>query len=128
MFHACFAFISQIKWSSIYIYRKVLFFPSKNLFTFLFFIQKKKKYLQKMYSKSPKIFNFLLLSFLLYFIQISLCEVESNDKRFSPSSHNNIEKRALSAGVVFQYTCKLTNNWWIFFFFFLSSFPYFSVL
>ncbi|CAB4392672.1 unnamed protein product [Rhizophagus irregularis] len=57
-----------------------------------------------MYSKSPKIFNFLLLSFLLCFIQISLCEVESNDKRFSPSSHNNIEKRALSAEVVFQYT------------------------
>lgn len=74
-----------------------------------------------MYSKSPKIFNFLLLSFLLYFIQISVCEVESNDKRFfSPSSHNNIEKRAPSPLETIQYICKLTNNWRIFFFF-LSS-------
>ncbi|GBC02453.1 hypothetical protein RclHR1_04630009 [Rhizophagus clarus] len=41
-----------------------------------------------------KFIIFLLFSFLLHFIQFSLCEVEFNDKRSEPSSHHSIEKRA----------------------------------
>jgi hypothetical protein len=71
-----------------------------------------------MSSKSPKIFFFLLLLFLLQFIQFSSCEVESNDKRFSssePSSHYVIKKRAPSIAESaldsIQIARKLINNW-----------------